>query len=165
MTGMCALTTIEELVIAVSKALGENVTSQIEVQSMRKTTTGKSSTTIKIPIELANKHIEMRSFKVLYNICYVRERVSIPRCHRCQDANHLEANCGGPDRKHLCIICGKNVHENTLCDEKPKCFTYQEAADHRTCSMACPVFRRIINKGNKTKLYRRRQSTTTSEHE
>lgn len=162
LSGMDAFTTREEVITAINKALGQNVEAHTEVQPMRNTSTGRRNATIIISPELADKLIKMRTFKVVYSKCYIRERVSILCCHKCYEANHLEANCTGPDRRHLCSTCGKEAHNSPNCECKPKCLTCQDAGDHRTGTMACPLFRSLVSKDSRTKIFRRRLSTTTN---
>lgn len=159
MTGMDAWSTEEEVWQVIIRTLGEDATGRVKVQPLGETATGKKTTTLKVTPDVAEKLLRLTHIKVVYNECYIRERVSIPKCYKCYECNHREINCPRPDGRMLCNICGGPNHSGTKCKTDPKFFSCKVKNGHRTGTMTCPVFRSIaMGKGKQ----RRKSSITVN---
>lgn len=168
MSGMDSLTTAQEVQEAINMTLKVDATKHIEIQPLRETRNGKKTTTLKVTADVADKLLEIKTIKVVYNSCYIRERISIVRCHKCLEFNHREAECTGPDRTDLCDNCGSKDHRGDQCTETPKCFTCRDRNDHKTGTMACPIFRRLVRTGLSDTKHRsqpKKRAEVPSKHE
>lgn len=75
--------------------------------------------------------------------CRVERRVRVDKCHRCWAFDHLARECMGPDRRNLCLKCGKSGHKREGCKAEEEC-PLCEKKGHRAGSGRCGAFKRAL---------------------
>lgn len=111
---------------------------------LRKGPFGTQVATLKLPIDAANKALEIGKIKVGWSVCSLSIFKQPERCFKCLEYGHQAWNCKGPDRSKLCIRCGGSGHKIRDCKEQPKCLICANEAsnDHVTGGPRCPAFKK-----------------------
>lgn len=93
------------------------------------------------------KLLAKSSLKIVYNLCYVREKINRPRCHRCLESGDIAKACKKTDRRYMYANCGATGHVSKECQFLVRCFSCTEVNDRKTGTMACPEYRALIKGG------------------
>lgn len=147
--GIDATTTPQEVKDAIAKAIGEE-NEKVAVKSLRPTTNDEQVATVAINRSGDQKLKAVRSVKIGWNYCRVREWVQIPRCHNCQSYGHLAETCKGPNRSSCCWNCGEEGHTASECKNEKCCLTCGTKG-HKSGTRQCAIFKKLLekNKGKK----------------
>lgn len=115
---------------------------------LRKAYGGTQTAAIRLPVTAAKTVLEVRSIKVGWSVCSLREipRVAkqMERCFRCMGFGHQARNCVGPDRSDLCRKCGDKGHIASDCTKPPRCMLCksEDGNNHMTGGFNCPVYKK-----------------------
>lgn len=92
-----------------------------------------------VALALRIKHIQQ-----CWTRAYIREKIDPDFCDNCQEYGHLPRNCSkkSPLPKR-CFNCGVPGHLKTVCAMPAACFSCK-VEGHRSNSMACPLFRAMV---------------------
>lgn len=87
--------------------------------------------------------------RIRNGLVYCRLRLQparLPRCYRCHDYGHLEANCDRPSWANCCLSCGGKEHRARYCGNPADCVLCKElgvkAWNHYAGSGCCKAYRR-----------------------
>lgn len=140
-----AVTTEEELRFALTEQCKLDVPVQIR---LRKAFGGTQTAAIRLPVDAANKLVEIGKIKVGWAVGTLRAtpRVAkqMERCFRCIEFGHQARSCKGPDRSTLCWRCGGSGHVARDCTKQPRCMFCkpEDGNDHSTGGFKCPMYKK-----------------------
>ena len=69
--------------------------------------------------------------------------MKVNRCNKCWETGHKKWECKSPERKDLCIRCGKERHRAKECEDELECLIYHQRG-HALTSMRCPKMRKAV---------------------
>lgn len=150
-TGIDAVTTEEELKSVVSQKLGNLDNKAINLKSMYTNRNGEQVATISIGQELAQKLINEGPITVGWSRCKIKEKVKIPRCTNCLKMGHLANfyNMKKSQQKKY-MKCTKEGHSASECDSEISYCISCAKEGHRSDSMKCPRYRRLVYQKEKS---------------
>lgn len=137
--------TKEELTEELKKSTGSD---EIVVINLKLNYTGSSQTaSLQVAPSLATKLISQARIKIDWNWARVEEMVTLNRCYRCLDFGHVSFECSAEveNRNTSCFKCGQEGHRANSCTQAAFCKTCNTAG-HRSDSMACPHYRKLVAK-------------------
>ncbi|XP_058464068.1 zinc finger CCHC domain-containing protein 3-like [Malaya genurostris] len=136
------ITTEEEVKNALKKAC-QMADAEFNVR-LRRGILGMQVAVIKLPVEAANKALEIGKIRVGWAICPLSIHQQPEVCFKCQGFGHVARNCKGPDRTKLCRRCGEEGHKTRGCSKPPKCLICANENDnnHVTGGLRCPAFKK-----------------------
>lgn len=142
------ITTVDELrdALASQCALGEV---QMTIR-LRRAYGGTQIAAIRLPVEAANKMVEVGKVKVGWSVCPLRLtpriKKQMERCFKCMAFGHQARNCKGPDRSGLCRKCGEEGHVARDCTKQPRCLLCkpEDGNDHATGGFQCPAYKKAM---------------------
>lgn len=94
---------------------------KVELRARRPAYGGKSNITAVVSDEAGRKLATMQKIRIGWVTCRMAERKNEEKCFRCWERGHLKADCQGPDRRQLCLKCGKDDHKVAKCTNNPSC--------------------------------------------
>lgn len=145
-TGMDAVTTKEEILIALKDAgpLTAEESNKLEVKHLYTNRSGEQVATITTVKEVADKVIANGQLKIGWTRCRVKEKVSVPRCSNCLRVGHIGRTCKAKtsDGKK-CLNCTQSGHEVRECTNNSFCNSCAKGG-HRADSMSCPTYRKKV---------------------
>jgi len=148
---MDEVTTKEEVVEVLQRELGANSGVTLAAIRSLRSSYGKTKTAVvKLLVPAAKKFLELRSIRVGWTYCRVRESVRPLKCFRCWNFGHLFRNCKSEeDRSRCCIRCGEKGHKVATCNNDTRCVLCEakddkEAANHIAGSSKCPTYARAL---------------------
>lgn len=145
-------TTKQEIVEALQKAAGDDITITLEViKSLRKAYGGTQVASLRLNAKTANKVIgERGKIKVGWVNCRIRRNEKPAKCFRCWQYGHYASKCGNEiDRTNLCMKCGGSGHKIADCKKDARCTLCKENGntedyEHVAGSSRCPVFKKAL---------------------
>lgn len=127
----------EEVVKAISQIV--NLQDGIKVSPVR---VGKYSCTVvvSLPTQQAKALLKKARIKIGWLRCRVEEKLTPPRCLRCQVFGHLAKHCPGEPATLKCFRCGEENHKAQDCKKQEHCYACNMDG-HRINSLKCPKYR------------------------
>lgn len=140
--GIEATTTQMEVKEAIARTIGED-NDNVTVKAIRTTTYDEQVATVAVSRPVDKKLKTVKSVKIGWNLCRVREWIQLPRCHKCQSHGHLADSCKGPVRSSCCWNCGEEGHKATSCSNEKYCIVCATKG-HKSGTRQCPVFEKLL---------------------
>lgn len=139
------ITTEEEVRTAIKEQC-DLETVQMTVR-LRRAPLGTQAASIKLPVDAANKALEVGKIRVGCSVCPLKISQRPEGCYRCLEYGHLARNCEGPDRSKLCRWCGDEGHKAQDCNNKQRCLICKDKSRnrHATGGPKCPAFKQARN--------------------
>ncbi|XP_046608779.1 uncharacterized protein LOC124299561 [Neodiprion virginianus] len=104
----------------------------------------------KMPERTARKLVALAKIKIGWTVCWIRERIAVDQCHRCQGYGHHAAQCLGPDNSNACRKWGTEGHKEKECwGSSPRCLTCKNRGlrgYHFSGSGRCSSFKEELQK-------------------
>lgn len=138
--------TKEELQEELKKISGISA-EQMNIVTVRPNQRGSQQTArVEVEAEAADILIKSEYIRIGWCSSRVVECVNPPRCYRCQRYGHMANDCVASEEKSRdkCLNCNKTGHYARACSNKASCRDCGEEG-HRSGSMGCPFFRRLVN--------------------
>ncbi|KRF97424.1 uncharacterized protein Dwil_GK28277, partial [Drosophila willistoni] len=96
------ITTEEEVRTAIKEQC-DLETVQMTVR-LRRAPLGTQAASIKLPVDAANKALEVGKIRVGCSVCPLKISQRPEGCYRCLEYGHLARNCEGPDRNDITLV-------------------------------------------------------------
>ncbi|KAI5703340.1 hypothetical protein M8J75_010603 [Diaphorina citri] len=134
----------EELNENLEKATGTN---DMKILNLKLNYAGSFQTALVLfTPPIADKLIRQGKIKLDWSWARVDEMVTITRCFKCLGFGHVSYECSAEEgSRNTCFKCGKEGHRANSCNEIAYCKTC-DIAGHRSDSMACPEYRKLVVK-------------------
>lgn len=133
-----------ELLLALSSIL-DTPKEDIKANPFKNMKMCNQMVTVFLPIEAAEKVIQMGKIKIGWTHCRVKERYDPPFCQKCQVFGHLTYTCASTTlTTRKCLNCG-GEHKTSQCSSKKEFCITCKTEGHRANAMKCPVYRKLIN--------------------
>lgn len=148
LSGMDAITTEAEIKSAIIQKLGNE--QNVEVKSMYTNRNCEQIATLVMPAETASMLLHHSPIKIGWSMCRLKEKVIVPRCTNCLKMGHTMRYCRDKNRhERRCLKCTKEGHVSKDCENQSYCLSCA-AVGHRSDSMSCPKYRRMVNQRGST---------------
>ena len=142
-------TTEEEVFAAIQRELGADVDiAQTCVRSLRYAYDKTQTAAVRLTPSAAERLLNLKTIRIQWSSCRIREVVRPPKCFRCWDFGHLSRSCKSEtDRSKCCIRCGENGHKAAECTAQPHCALCagkgnESSVNHIAGSSRCPAYKR-----------------------
>lgn len=133
----------EELITAICKKV--NITPQetnVKLAS-RPNKNGLKYAFVKLPIDAANKLLQLKKITVGWLRCRMEENKSPIKCYNCNLFGHLASTCKNEDKmKGKCLNCCQQGHTAPVCKNDSLCYVCTENNNHKAGSRLCPEYRK-----------------------
>lgn len=141
-TGMDAVTTVEEIKEALGKTL-DTENSELKI-SLYVNKSGSGVATLSAPRTVASKILDIKTLTIGWCRCRVKEKITIVRCTNCLKVGHIAKACRSkPLKAPKCLNCTKEEHLARDCTNAAYC-TSCEVEGHRPDSMRCHKYRKMV---------------------
>lgn len=147
-----ALTTEEEVLAAVTLALGDDV-NNLKINVVGPNTRQLKRAFIHLDEKQATKLLEVGKLKIGWVCTRVRRTIEVLKCFRCLGFGHVKAECDGPDRRveARCLKCGQTGHQKSNCSNDPKCYLCEgDRTNHVAGSGNCQKYREALAAARKS---------------
>lgn len=118
MTGVDAVTTLEEVKNAIRKWLRTEV--KFKIQPLRAGFAESRRTEIALKAAPADMLLHKVPLRIGYRKCQLRKRLKIVKCTKCLLSGHEERNCTNEDRSKLCYYNGGIQHTASKSTQQSK---------------------------------------------
>ncbi|XP_068909680.1 axoneme-associated protein mst101(2)-like [Tenebrio molitor] len=99
-----------------------------------------------MPARWGKMLLKQRRIKIGWSRCRIVEKITPPRCYRCQQFGHASYACKSKEKTaQKCLNCGGEEHEAKDCKEEEACYICNKKG-HRADSMRCERYREVVNK-------------------
>lgn len=133
----------------------------VDVKNLKKTRANVQMAIVTVPLTDANRLLEKRRIKIGWSSCRIEEFINPRRCFKCLGFGHLAADCCNKESgiRDECLRCGSKEHRAKTCDSEVfKCYVCQ-IEGHRADTMACPSYRKVVDKIRKERAAQREGKT------
>lgn len=122
-------------------AIGETMSlkeDSFKLSALRPAYGGKKNITVIMAEKDAERFLEMKTIRIGWMSCKIKERIAETRCYKCWAVGHTKANCSGPDREALCLKCTQPGHKALNCPNIAHCLDCKQDG-HQTGTARCPA--------------------------
>ncbi|KAH1009953.1 hypothetical protein HUJ05_004328, partial [Dendroctonus ponderosae] len=141
--GLDSTTTREDVTAELRTVLGSLDDADVKISELRPNAGSTQALTIRLEKAKAEQLLQRPYLQVGLSRARMERRFDVPRCWRCWEYSHTEADCAGPDRRKLCFRCGKEGHAAKGCNDKTVCLVCNSG--HLLGTSSCASFRRALS--------------------